>query len=95
MATKRTIEFEGNEITVQDITFVYVVSPDLVEEIIEIDELNSEEDEVQIWSVQRAEELLENVKDWGNVSEEDIEEFAEHIKLLEAKVVDCIVVSKW
>ena len=95
MVSERTIEFEGKEITVYDYTFGFVISPDLLQEIIEIENLNWDKDEVQIWLVEKAKELLENVKEGDNVDEGDIEEFVEKIKLLEANLVECIVVSKW
>lgn len=95
MAFEKTIKFNGKEFTVHDFTFGFVVSPDLLQEIIEIEDLNWDKDEVQIWDTELAEELLENVKDGDNVDELDIEEFVEKIELLKVKLVDCIVVSKW
>lgn len=95
MATKRTIEFEGREITVHDFTFVTIEnSPTLLRELLDLEEKNSEEDDIEIWDIDRAEELLSDMQERGNVSELDIEEFAENIKLLEAEVVDCVLV-RW
>ena len=96
MGTKKTIEFEGKEITVHEFTYVIIEnSPTLLRELLDMEEKNREEDDIEIWDIDRAEELLECLEDEGNVSKEDIEEFAEHIKLLEAEVVDCVLVRKF
>lgn len=96
MGTKKTIEFEGKEITVHDFTFVIIEnSPTLLRELLYLEDKNREEDSIDIWDSERAEELLSDVQERGNVSEEDMEEFAEHIKLLDEELVDCITVLKF
>jgi hypothetical protein len=96
MATKRTIEFEGREITVHDFTYVIIEnSPTLLRELLSLEEEHWDNDDIEIWDIDRAEELLECIEEEGEVSKEDIEEFAENIKLLEAEVVDCVLVRKF
>lgn len=96
MATKRTIEFEGREITVHDFTYVIIEnSPTLLRELLDMEDKNREEDDIEIWDIDRAWELLDDIENEGKVSKEDIEEFEENIKLLEAEVVDCVLVRKF
>jgi hypothetical protein len=92
MAFKKTIKFNGKEIVVHDFTFVHVENPTLLTELLDLEDESRDKDDIEIWSNERANELLSDMKDRGNVSELDIEEFAENIKLLEVGLVDCVVV---
>lgn len=94
MAFKKTIKFNGKEITVHDFTFVHVENPTLLAELLDLEDESRDKDDIEIWDTERAKELLSDMQERGNVSELDIEEFAENIKLLEAEVVDCVVV-RW